>query len=89
MLLLTALQPSLPGTHIEVHSDLLAAARALWGQEPGAAIPYRTSTVNFVADATVANLSVVPTPAFSGQPICTFSNVPAFHLVDLVGWFVA
>ena len=71
-----------------------AAATPGWGvvapcQEPGAAIPYRTSTVNFAADATVANLSVVPTPAFGGQPICTFSNVPAFHLVDLVGWFVA
>ncbi|MBP6391229.1 MAG: hypothetical protein KA352_10060 [Flavobacteriales bacterium] len=37
-LLRTALQPVLPGTHIEVHSDLLAAARALWGRGPGAAM---------------------------------------------------
>ncbi|MGB8858571.1 MAG: hypothetical protein WCC60_04915 [Ilumatobacteraceae bacterium] len=71
-----------------------APARAGWGvvapcREPGAAAPYATSTLNFTADATVANLSVVPAPAITGQPICTFSDVPAFHIVDLVGWFTA
>jgi hypothetical protein len=70
-----------------------APTRDGWGvvapcREPAAAAPYATSAVNFVAGATVANLSIVATPAASGQPICTFSDAPAFHIVDLVGWFV-
>ncbi|MBK8340509.1 MAG: hypothetical protein IPK99_11185 [Flavobacteriales bacterium] len=37
-LLQGVLQPVLPGLRIEVQSDLLASARALWGQEAGAAM---------------------------------------------------
>ncbi len=56
-------------------------------REPATAIPYSTSTLNFVAGATVANLSIVGAPAATGEPICTFADAPAFHVVDLVGWF--
>lgn len=56
-------------------------------REPAASVPYGTSTLNFVAGATVANLSIVGAPSATGEPLCTFSDAPAFHIVDLVGWF--
>jgi hypothetical protein len=56
--------------------------------EPGWATPYGSSTLNFVAADTVANQAITPTRAASGADICTFSTSPAFHVVDLTGWFV-
>ena len=56
--------------------------------EPGWSTPYHSSTLNFVAADVVANQAITPTRAASGADICTFSTSPAFHVVDLTGWFV-
>jgi hypothetical protein len=64
-----------------------------WGEigpcvEPGFATPYSSSTLNFVAADVVANQAITPTRASSGADICTFATSPAYHVVDLTGWFV-
>jgi hypothetical protein len=56
--------------------------------EPGWSTPYHSSTLNFVAADIVANQAITPTRAASGADVCTFSTSPAFHVVDLTGWFV-
>lgn len=56
--------------------------------EPASTVPYGASTVNFVANEIVANQAITPTRAASGVDVCSFSTSPAFHIVDLVGWFV-
>jgi hypothetical protein len=56
--------------------------------EPAYATPYHSSTVNFVADDIVANQAITPTRAASGADVCTFATSPAYHVVDLTGWFV-
>ena len=56
--------------------------------EPGWSTPYHSSTLNFVAADVVANQAITPTRAASGADICTFATSPAFHVVDLTGWFV-
>jgi hypothetical protein len=56
--------------------------------EPAYTTPYHSSTLNFVASDVVANQAITPTRAASGADICTFSTSPAFHVVDLTGWFV-
>jgi hypothetical protein len=56
--------------------------------EPAFATPYHSSTVNFLANDVVANQAITPTRAASGADVCTFATSPAFHVVDLTGWFV-
>ncbi|MEP7114265.1 MAG: hypothetical protein ABI862_13450 [Ilumatobacteraceae bacterium] len=56
--------------------------------EPGYNTPYGSSTVNFVAGDVVVNQAITPTRAAGGADVCTFSTSPAFHVVDLTGWFV-
>jgi hypothetical protein len=56
--------------------------------EPAYTTPYHSSTVNFVADDIVANQAITPTRAASGADVCTFATSPAYHVVDLTGWFV-
>ena len=56
--------------------------------EPACATPYKSSTLNFVAGDIVANQSITPTFAASGADVCTFATSPAYHVVDLTGWFV-
>ena len=56
--------------------------------EPAYTTPYASSTLNFVAGDVVANQAITPTRAASGADVCTFSTSPAFHVVDLTGWFV-
>jgi hypothetical protein len=56
--------------------------------EPAFSTPYQSSTLNFVAADVVANQAITPTRTASGADICTFSTSPAFHVVDLTGWFV-
>ncbi len=56
--------------------------------EPASTVPYGASTVNFLANEIVANQAITPTRPASGADVCTFSTSPAFHIVDLVGWFV-
>ncbi|MEY2554443.1 MAG: hypothetical protein QOC57_2303 [Ilumatobacteraceae bacterium] len=55
--------------------------------EPAYTTPYHSSTVNFVAADVVANQAITPTRAASGADICTFATSPAYHVVDLTGWF--
>jgi len=64
-----------------------------WGQvgpciEPGYTTPYGSSTLDFIAGDVVANQAITPTRAASGADICTFATSPAYHVVDLTGWFV-
>ncbi len=64
-----------------------------WGEigpclEPAYATPNKSSTLNFVAGDIVANQSITPTFAANGAEICTFATSPAYHVVDLTGWFV-
>ncbi|MDP9464133.1 MAG: hypothetical protein M3P52_05885 [Actinomycetota bacterium] len=56
--------------------------------EPAYTTPYHSSTVNFVAADIVANQAITPTRAASGADVCTFATSPAFHVVDLTGWFI-
>ncbi len=56
--------------------------------EPAFTTPYHSSTVNFVAADVVANQAITPTRAASGADVCTFATSPAFHVVDLTGWFI-
>jgi len=56
--------------------------------EPAYTTPYKSSTLNFVAGDVVANQAITPTRLASGADICTFATSPAFHVVDLTGWFV-
>jgi hypothetical protein len=56
--------------------------------EPAYDTPYASSTLNFVAADVVANQAITPTRAASGADVCTFSTSPAYHVVDLTGWFV-
>ncbi|MBK5330726.1 MAG: hypothetical protein JJD93_02070 [Ilumatobacteraceae bacterium] len=56
--------------------------------EPAASTPYNSSTLNFVAADVVANQAITPTRVATGVDICTFATSPAFHVVDLTGWFV-
>ena len=56
--------------------------------EPAYDTPYGSSTLNFVAADIVANQAITPTRAASGADICTFATSPAYHVVDLTGWFV-
>jgi hypothetical protein len=55
--------------------------------EPAYATPYGSSTLNFVAGDVIANQAITPTRAATGADVCTFSTSPAFHVVDLTGWF--
>lgn len=64
-----------------------------WGEigpcvEPAFTTPYHSSTLNFVAGDIVTNQAISPTRATSGADICTFTTSPAYHVVDLTGWFV-
>jgi hypothetical protein len=64
-----------------------------WGEigpcvEPAYLVPYHSSTLNFVANDVVANQAITPTKASSGADVCTFTTTPAYHVVDLTGWFV-
>jgi hypothetical protein len=56
--------------------------------EPAYTTPYTSSTLNFVAADVIANQAITPTRAASGADVCTFSTSPAFHVVDLTGWFI-
>ncbi len=56
--------------------------------EPAYTTPYSSSTLNFVAGDAVANQAITPTRPASGADVCTFATSPAFHVVDLTGWFV-
>jgi len=56
--------------------------------EPAHFVPYRSSTLNFVANDVVANQAITPTRASSGADVCSFATSPAYHVVDLTGWFV-
>lgn len=56
--------------------------------EPAYTTPYRSSTLNFVTAGVIANQAITPTRASSGADICTFATSPAYHVVDLTGWFV-
>jgi hypothetical protein len=56
--------------------------------EPAFITPYQSSTLNFVAGDVIANQAITPTRATSGADVCTFATSPAFHVVDLTGWFV-
>jgi hypothetical protein len=56
--------------------------------EPGYTTPYSSSNLNFVAGDVVANQAITPTRATSGADICTFATSPAFHVLDLTGWFI-
>ena len=56
--------------------------------EPAYTTPYYSSTVNFVANDVVANQAITPTRTASGTDVCTFATSPAYHVVDLTGWFV-
>jgi hypothetical protein len=56
--------------------------------EPGYTTPYGSSNVNFVAGDVIANQAITPTRASSGADICTFATSPAFHVLDLTGWFL-
>jgi hypothetical protein len=56
--------------------------------EPAASTPYTSSTLNFVTADVVANQAITPTKLATGLDICTFATSPAFHVVDLTGWFV-
>ena len=56
--------------------------------EPAWTTPYGSSTLNFVAGDVIANQAITPTRAASGADVCTFSTSPAYHVVDLTGWFV-
>ncbi len=56
--------------------------------EPGSSTPYPSSTLDFVAGDIVANQAITPTLAASGADVCTFATSPAYHVVDLTGWFV-
>ncbi len=71
----------------------VAPRTAGWGEigpclEPGSGTPYQSSTLNFVAGDVVANQAITPTQAASGADVCTFATSPAYHVVDLTGWFV-
>jgi hypothetical protein len=64
-----------------------------WGEigpciEPAQFVPYHSSTLNFVASDVVANQAITPTRSSSGADVCSFTTSPAFHVVDLTGWFV-
>ena len=64
-----------------------------WGEigpcvDPAYTTPYHSSTLNFVAGDIVANQAITPTRAASGADVCTFATSPAYHVVDLTGWFV-
>ncbi|MEP7202010.1 MAG: hypothetical protein ABI894_05335 [Ilumatobacteraceae bacterium] len=64
-----------------------------WGEigpcvEPGQFSPYHSSTLNFVANDVVANQAITPTRTSSGADVCTWATSPAYHVVDLTGWFV-
>jgi hypothetical protein len=64
-----------------------------WGEigpcvEPAESIPYHSSTLNFVANDVVANQAITPTRASSGTDVCSFATSPAYHVIDLTGWFV-
>ena len=56
--------------------------------EPAYNTPYGSSTLNFVAADVVANQAITPTRAANRADICTFATSPAYHVVDLTGWFV-
>lgn len=56
--------------------------------EPGYTTPYTSSNLNFVAGDVVANQAITPTRASAGAEICTFATSPAFHVLDLTGWFI-
>ncbi len=56
--------------------------------EPAYTTPYNSSTLNFVAGDVVANQAITPTRAATGADICTFATSPAYHVVDLTGWFI-
>jgi len=56
--------------------------------EPAYTTPYKSSTLNFVAGDVVTNQAITPTQLATGAEICTFATSPAFHVVDLTGWFV-
>ncbi|MGZ4678815.1 MAG: hypothetical protein ACXV98_11440 [Ilumatobacteraceae bacterium] len=75
-------------------SMIAVAPRATgWGEigpcvEPGSSTPYQSSTLDFIAGGVVANQAITPTLATSGADVCTFTTSPAYHVVDLTGWFV-
>ncbi|MGZ7023129.1 MAG: hypothetical protein ACXVJ3_17975, partial [Ilumatobacteraceae bacterium] len=75
-------------------SMIAVAPRATgWGEigpcvEPGSSTPYQSSTLDFTAGGVVANQAITPTLATSGADVCTFTTSPAYHVVDLTGWFV-
>jgi hypothetical protein len=50
--------------------------------------PSPTSTLNYSAGEVVANQSITPTLATTGRNVCSYATSPAYHVVDLVGWFV-
>jgi hypothetical protein len=86
---------SVPGSVKALMVSMIAVTprNAGWAEigpcvEPGYATPYGSSTLNFVAGDVVANQAITPTRAASGSDVCTFSTSPAFHVVDLTGWFV-
>jgi len=56
--------------------------------EPAYSTPYKSSTLNFVSGDVVANQAITPTRLATGADICSFSTSPAFHVVDLTGWFI-
>ena len=87
--------PAVPGNVRAVMTSLIvvSARSGGWGvigpcRDDERRAPSPTSTLNFSAGEVVANQSIVPTQATTGRPVCSFSTSPAYHVVDLVGWFV-
>ncbi len=86
---------AVPGAVKALMVSMIAVAprAAGWGEigpcaEPAYTTPYGSSTLNFVAGDVVANQVITPTRASSGADLCTFTTSPAYHVVDLTGWFV-
>jgi hypothetical protein len=72
---------------------VISTRDAGWGvisscRDDVARAPSSTSTLNYSVGGVVANQSIVPTMTTSGREVCTFATSPAYHVVDLVGWFV-
>ena len=87
--------PAVPGNVRAVMTSLIvvSARSGGWGvigpcRDDAMRAPSPTSTLNYSAGAIVANQSIVATRATSNRDVCSYSTSPAYHVVDLVGWFV-
>ena len=87
--------PVVPGNVRAVMTSLIVVSMRSggWGvigpcRDDATHAPTPTSTLNYSAGEIVANQSIVPTRASSNREVCSYSTSPAYHVVDLVGWFV-